>query len=122
MQRNSRHRAQLAQASNGRKVAIEAKIEAVLDQTDMMASLADGARSVVEIETRVEALFTDDGLGAAGMITCSSVHRAKGLEADRVFILKDTLRDHNQEEQNIAYVAITRAKRTLVWVERNATL
>lgn len=50
------------------------------------------------------------------MITCSSVHRAKGLEADRVFVLAETLRDHTVEEMNIRYVAITRAKRELVWV------
>lgn len=112
----SRHEAQLAAAKNGRRAAIQAKVEAVRDQADMLASLADGARSVAEVEARVEALFTDDGLGAAGMITCSSVHRAKGLEADRVFILRDTLRETTVEEQNICYVAITRAKRTLVWV------
>lgn len=111
-----RHRAQLVKATNGRKDAIKAKIEAVHDQADMMISLTDGAKSVQEVMTRIEALFTDDGLGAAGVVTLSSVHRAKGLEAERVFILRDTLRDYNVEEQNIAYVAITRAKRTLVWV------
>jgi len=116
---NVRHQAQLKAATNGRRAAIQSKIEAVLDQADMMSSLADGAKSVAEVETRITALFTDDGLGTAGMITCSSVHRAKGLEADRVFILKDTLRDNNIEEQNIAYVAITRAKTTLVWVSND---
>lgn len=114
---NARHTAQLKAASNGRKAAIQAKMEAVLDQADMMTSLTDEAKSVAEVETRIAALFTDDGLGAAGVITCSSVHRAKGLEADRVFILKDTLRNDTQEEENIAYVAITRAKRTLTWIE-----
>lgn len=113
---NARHAAQLQAATNGRRTAIKAKIEAVLDQADMMAALTDGARNVAEVEARIEALFTDDGLGAAGMITCSSVHRSKGLEAGRVFILRDTIRDDSQEEQNIAYVAITRAKQTLVWV------
>lgn len=112
---NKRHEAMLAKATNGRRTAIKAKIEAVLDQADMMTALADGAKSVDDVQTRIESLFTDDGLGAAGIITCSSVHRAKGLEADRVFILADTLRDSNQEERNIVYVAITRAKKTLVW-------
>lgn len=113
---NARHKAQLDKATNGRKKAIQAKIEAVLDQADMMASLTEGARNVAEVEARIEALFTDDGLGQAGMITCSSVHRAKGQEADRVFILADTLRDYSIEEQNITYVAITRAKKELIWV------
>jgi superfamily I DNA/RNA helicase len=50
------------------------------------------------------------------MITCSSVHRAKGLEAERVFVLAKTLRTDNDEERNISYVAITRAKSSLVYV------
>ena len=118
---NLRNRAQLAAAKNGRRSAIEAKIEAVLDQADMMTSLAEGAKGIGEVEERVEALFTDDGLGAAGMITCSSVHRAKGLEAERVFIMADTLRQTTIEEQNICYVAITRAKRELTWVVSDKT-
>ncbi len=107
---------QLNAATNGRKKAIEAKIEAIYDQGSMLISLTDGAKNVDEVTTRIEALFTDDGLGQAGMITCSSVHRAKGQEADRVFILADTLRENNQEEMNITYVAITRAKQQLTWV------
>ncbi len=93
------------------------RIDVIRDQAEMLVSLTDGAKNVEEVMARIDALFTDDGLGAAGLITCSSVHRAKGLEADRVFVLRETLRDHSQEELNIQYVAITRAKRTLVWVE-----
>ena len=99
--------------------------EAVKDQADMLQELAEGAHNVAEITTRIENLFKD-GLGAAGMITCSSVHRAKGLEADRVFVLRNTLRafpgtspvaeDQLLDEFNITYVAITRAKQHLVWV------
>lgn len=111
-----RHEAQMSKATNGKKKAIQAKIEAVRDQADMMISLADGARNVNEVVERITGLFTDDGLGAAGMITCSSVHRAKGLEADRVFVLADTLRNTNEDEDNIRYVAFTRAKRSLVLV------
>lgn len=92
------------------------KVEFVKDQALMLVELSDGAKSVSEIGERIKTLFTDDGLGQAGVITCSSVHRAKGLEADRVFILRDTLKRYNQEELNIIYVAITRAKKHLIWV------
>lgn len=52
----------------------------------------------------------------------SSVHKAKGLEWPKVFILADTLREgQDQEEDNIAYVAITRAQKELAWVRSTAT-
>lgn len=92
------------------------KIDAVRDQAETLVALTEGAASVREVESRIDGLFTDDGLGQAGVVTCSSVHRAKGLEADRVFIIANTLRSHTTEELNIQYVAITRAKSTLVWV------
>jgi superfamily I DNA/RNA helicase len=93
-----------------------AKIDAIKDQAEMLVALSDGAKNVDEITARIEALFTDDGLGDAGLVTCSSVHRAKGLEANRVFVLRDTLRANSVEEDNISYVAITRAKLELVYV------
>lgn len=92
------------------------RIDGIHDQAETLISLAEGAASVRAVEERIDALFTDDGLGQAGLVTCSSVHRAKGLEANRVFILWDTVRDKNQEELNIQYVAITRAKTALVLV------
>lgn len=95
----------------------QGKIDMVQDQAATLIHLTDGANSVREVENRIDALFTDDGLGQAGVITCSSVHRAKGLEASRVFILRNTLRETSQEERNIIYVAVTRAKHTLVWVD-----
>jgi DNA helicase-2/ATP-dependent DNA helicase PcrA len=115
-----RHQAQLAQATNGRKTALQAKIDAVIDQAEMLTSLCDGAKNTAEVESRVEALFVDDGLGKEGVITCSSVHRAKGLEANRVFLIAKTFRGGSVEEENIAYVAITRAKQELVWVSDEA--
>lgn len=95
------------------------KIDAINDKVEMLVALAEDARSVNEIKTKADSLFTDNGLGQAGVITCSSVHRAKGLEANRVFVLKDTLYPRKKvtiEEDNIKYVAITRAKQHLVWV------
>jgi superfamily I DNA/RNA helicase len=93
-----------------------ARCEAVRDQAAMITEITNGAKNVDEVTVRIESLFTDDGLGQDGVITCSSVHRAKGLEAKRVFVLARTLRETTQEERNICYVAITRAKQTLVYV------
>ena len=86
----------------------------IRDQADTLQALAEDLSGVRELEARIDDLFTDR---PGPRIVCSSVHRAKGLEADRVFVLQDTLRRTTQlEEQNIEYVAITRAKSQLVWV------
>lgn len=111
----------------------EQRVETIQDQAETIRVISEGATGVKEVEARIEALFTDDGLGDASVITCSSIHRAKGLEADRVYILVDTLYPgcgakaikgkqptaaRLQEEHNLHYVAITRAKNTLVRVGR----
>jgi superfamily I DNA/RNA helicase len=95
-----------------------ARAELAQDKAATLVELTDGMVEVGELERRIDFLFQDTGLGDAGVITCSSVHKSKGLEADRVFVLQDTLypRGVNQEEKNIHYVAVTRAKRELVWV------
>ena len=98
------------------KLNREERVEGVHDQAETLLELIEASTSVSDLENRIDVLFTDDGLGAAGVVTCSSVHRSKGLEANRVFVLAKTLRARNQEELNIQYVAITRAKMTLVMV------
>ena len=107
---------QMEKAVNGRKKTLQSKIEETYDKAEMLTSLAEGAKNVIEIETRIVSLFEDDGLGAESLITCSSIHKAKGLESNRVFILEDTLRNYSKEEINLRYVAITRAKNVLVFV------
>ena len=90
--------------------------DGIEDQAEMLSCLAEDCPSVGAIIERIEMLFTDNGLGDAGVVTCSSVHKSKGLEAPKVLILADTLRDSNDEERNIQYVAITRAIEELVYV------
>lgn len=55
-------------------------------------------------------------------IILSTAHRSKGLENPRVFLLMDTFKDEGGEEENIKYVAITRAQEELimVWENENA--
>jgi superfamily I DNA/RNA helicase len=74
-----------------------------------------------EVCTLIDTVFTQ-GKG----VTLSTVHKAKGLEAERAFILDASLHAsftaraqqqwQREQERNILYVAITRAKRELVYM------
>lgn len=107
---------QMVEAKEGRKKTIQQKIEGINDQASMLTELAEGAKNVDKIVEKITELFSSDKIEEEGVITCSSIHRAKGKEANRVFVLQSTLRNYSEEEENLQYVAITRAKNTLVWV------
>ena len=56
-------------------------------------------------------------------MTCGTVHKMKGLEADKVWVIKPEVIPHPrakgwqlEQEWNILYVAVTRARRELVVV------
>jgi hypothetical protein len=94
-------------------------IAGIHDRAETIAALAEDCATVADLIERMEYLFADEG---EDMIILSTVHKAKGLEANRVFILKATLdrfKDKGPEEDNIRYVAMTRARHTLVWVTRD---
>jgi superfamily I DNA/RNA helicase len=91
------------------------RISNVLDQAAVVIGIAEDCDTIDAFARRCDELFTDTPGTAA--VTLSSVHRAKGLEADTVYLLRDTFREGSVEEDNIRYVAITRAKRRLVWVD-----
>jgi superfamily I DNA/RNA helicase len=84
------------------------------DRIDALDALCDGLTTTAELLARLESLFSDDQTTRRLMF--SSVHRAKGLESDRVFVLIDTFRGGSVEEENLWYVAVTRSKRHLFLV------
>jgi len=91
----------------------------IADQVETIHALSEGVATISELISRFETLFTDNGDDSLKVV-CSSIHRAKGLEADRVFVAYDTLYPGGRdgiEEQNLEYVAVTRAKRELVWFD-----
>lgn len=95
-----------------------ARLADVADQVEVLVGLAEGAINVAEILTRCETLFGDaTEKDRKPEVVCSSVHKAKGLEAEHVFILEDTVSQRGEEEKNIFYVAVTRAKGRLTWVK-----
>lgn len=106
---------ELKRAAKLTEKARERREEYVRDQASIVTFLCEGAATIAEIETRCNELFADDA--QRGAVMCSTVHRAKGLEAERTFLLEGTFRISSDiEEQNIRYVAITRAKTQLTWV------
>jgi superfamily I DNA/RNA helicase len=86
------------------------------DGTEMQAPRPN----IKALRREIEDLFSDERPG----VWLSTVHRAKGLEADRVWILRPDLlpfpyaRQPWQvvQEQNLRYVALTRAKKSLFFI------
>jgi superfamily I DNA/RNA helicase len=88
----------------------------VRDQAAMIASFFEGGYTVNAVIEDIERLFVDTT--DEDTIICSSIHKAKGLEAPMVWVLKESLyrRGWNEDEENCDYVATTRAKRDLRFV------
>ena len=104
-----------AAAEIARLEAAERDTTAVVDKAACLSALAANCTDVGSMLLRIETLFADNG--AASAIVLSSTHRAKGLEADRVWLLRDTyLKWQGAEEENLLYVGITRAKHELIFV------
>jgi len=88
------------------------------DKVKCIRIFAGRADTVGGIIQEIERVFKKN---TKGDIMLSTVHKAKGLEADNVYILATERMPHPkatnmQEERNICYVAITRAKKNLYYV------
>lgn len=93
-----------------------------------ISELAGLEANVGGLIREIEALFTDNGNGAgdtAGMVTLATVHKAKGLEWPRVFVLDagETMPSkwarqswELEQERNCMYIAATRARRELRYI------
>jgi superfamily I DNA/RNA helicase len=87
------------------------------DKYECIRIFATKASTVGGIIAEIKRVF--DG-NEKGEIMLSTVHKAKGLEADNVYILATERMPHPKatdmrEEMNICYVAITRAKKNLYY-------
>lgn len=103
----------------------EAKAEAVKDKTESIMVMIDGLdeneRTVPALLRSIDELFD----ASRGGVTLATIHKSKGLEADRVFWLNASQcpaqwakQDwQKQQERNLCYVAATRAKTALVTID-----
>lgn len=96
-------------------------LAALQDRCDCLAAMTIGTNSIDDVRKRIETLFSD--VETPDTITLSSVHRAKGLEADHVVILRPDLMpfpgaksaEDQQQERNLLYVGATRAKQRMTF-------
>lgn len=94
---------------------------ALEDKVHTLLFLARISDSIPDLKYKIKTIFTDEIQG----IVLSTVHKIKGLEANRVFIIRpDLLPMQNTkswqyiQEKNLEYVAYTRAKLELIF-DRN---
>lgn len=92
-------------------------LEAISDKAATIDALAEGLGTIAEVIERTKQLFSDNDVKSKVLL--SSVHRAKGLEWQRVWVLRDTfylLKGDPIEEKNLDYVACSRSKDELIYV------
>lgn len=112
------------QKEQAKRTPNEARLIALQDRVDCIYCFALDAKTVDEVIQKIQAVFTDDKDSRGIML--SSIHKAKGLEAERVFLLepKGATIPHpmassdwqREQEMNLRYVAITRAISELIYV------
>lgn len=107
---------------SAKKEPSETKLASLKDRHDCVVALAEECDSVKGILAKIDAMFSDTS--RAG-VRLSSVHKAKGLEADNVFYLAPgghrsrygRMQDWEWEQElNLRYVAVTRAIKELIYV------
>jgi len=106
-----------------KRKADEGRFQALSDRAECLTVIWSSStiNTLRDFEKTVKGIFSDDRPG----IQLSSVHRSKGLENERVYIIRPELLPgpwaeegtwQYEQEINLKYVAITRAKHELVWV------
>ena len=100
----------------------DAMYKSYADKVRAIEVISEGLTVADEVMNRIETIFKDDQKSG---ICLSTVHKAKGLESDNVyiicedkFLLKRCMRIPwmAEQERNIVYVAYTRAKHKLGFV------
>jgi len=94
----------------------EGRVQNLMDKCACMMEFITNAKTVQQIRENLEELFKDDD--EANAVVLGTVHRTKGLEANRVFVLAPELLPHplarkqweKEGEKNICWIASTRAK------------
>jgi superfamily I DNA/RNA helicase len=109
-----------AERAKARAKGKESKVGLIDDKVGCLILIAEATGSRDGLIKQIESMFSNE----RAPVTLSTVHKAKGLEWDRVFFLdRDLIPSpycklpwEQQQERNILYVAVTRAKHSLFYV------
>jgi superfamily I DNA/RNA helicase len=96
------------------------KIDNMNQKFDILQVLSEGISFTRDLKENIRQIFREQGEG----ICLSTIHKSKGLENDNVFILCPELIPNRfavqewqlKQEDNLLYVAITRAKKKLIFL------
>jgi superfamily I DNA/RNA helicase len=91
------------------------------EKIQVIEALSEGLTNPLEVINKIQTIFSDTKKVG---ICLSNIHKSKGLESDRVFILQPELMPSKyakldwqiEQEDNLKYVAYTRAKSTLGFI------
>jgi len=113
--RLARHKQIEAKARDLKKVSErKAKID---DDCAVVKVFLEGSTSYLDLIRRLNhSGSSDDQPARSDAVMCSTVHKAKGLEAKTVWLVGSSFfgsADEESEESNICYVAVTRSKERL---------
>jgi DNA helicase-2/ATP-dependent DNA helicase PcrA len=96
--------------------------QALDDRCQVISTLSEGVSRVSQISEKLQMIFSDN---PKAPIVCSTIHKAKGQEADNIFLVRPEIiphpmaetQDEKNQEQNLLYVAYTRAKKNFYTVQ-----
>ncbi len=102
----------------------EPSVLLMYDNIESIKVLSDGLSTTNELINKINFIFDGDDNDA---VQLSTIHKAKGLESDNVFILNKSLMPSKfakkdweiLSENNLIYVAYTRAKKTLNFIKED---
>lgn len=97
------------------------KMETLIQKVDVIWCLCEEVQDVPELKSLINNIFSDDIQG----ILLTTIHKSKGLENNRIFFLCSELIPSKYatqdwqvgQEMNLKYVAVTRAKKELIYVD-----
>ncbi len=110
---------------NGKKASLEQgnkSIELLIDNYETIVALSEGCSNTDQLISKIDRIFSDKD----SAIRFCTVHKVKGFESDKIFILYPELmpsvyaktEEAMEQENNVGYISVTRSKDTLIFVHK----